>query len=151
MAKKKKLAKRPAGKRSARKRKSEPQPRYADPVTTAVAAPANRDIVIFDHPTVPGSFDTDPFRVVLVRAEGPHRVRFWNQTSEGSVMLRFARRLGGRERIQVNSGQHEVADVTPTHERGRIPYTIRAAALVEKESVPDPPPNAAADPQIIIE
>ena len=119
---------------------------------------SNRDVVIFDHPTQTGIFLAEPSRVLLVRGEGPHKVRFWNQTNGSNINLTFTPRLGGKITIPLNHGENDEANVGFGHPRGRVTYTILLLASVhkkekEKEDEEEEPcaVNAAADPQIIIE
>ena len=134
-------------KRPTRKLKDTVKNRYAG----AFLADSKRDIVVYDHPTKPGKFLADPFRVLMVAAEGPHTVRIWNQTEASDVRLTLSGTMGGKVTIEVDNGQRDDTEITTTHSRRKISYKIRDKHITEPEASGGLPVLAASDPQIIIE
>jgi hypothetical protein len=116
----------------------------------------NHDVVIYDYETQAGRFFTEPAHPVVVRSDGVHRIRFWNESSS-DIEFTFVPPLDGRSRITIpRNGSHTKTRVRPSDSPGRHHY--KPERLKSTQSVSASESNgpvmitlSAGDPEIIVE
>jgi hypothetical protein len=129
-----------AKKRSARRARKKAE--------AAVSSERLHDVVIYLDP-LNGRLWAEPKFLVLVRRDGPHRIKYWNRTSgDITIQYRDGKAVGGRKRVPVRRADQkdDATVVAPNHDRGVFKYGLISALIPRIPGV-----VAAGDPEIIVE